>query len=63
MADEFQGVADGGTIATAIDPVCGMKVDPQRAAGSYTHRGTTYYFCCEQCRQTFVRQSEAVFQI
>jgi P-type Cu+ transporter len=38
---------------TAIDPVCGMKVDPARAAGSATHAETTYYFCCKGCLAKF----------
>jgi Cu+-exporting ATPase len=28
-----------------IDPVCGMTVDPSRAAGHLEHEGLTYYFC------------------
>ena len=27
-----------------IDPVCGMTVDPQRAASTHEHAGRTYYF-------------------
>src|SRR5262245_777363 len=27
-----------------IDPICGISVDPERAAGSYTYNGQTYYF-------------------
>ncbi len=37
----------------AIDPVCGMEVDEKAAAGSVTHRGSTYYFCSPKCRQEF----------
>jgi P-type Cu+ transporter len=36
-----------------IDPVCGMTVDPARAAGSVEHRGTTYYFCSKGCVEKF----------
>src|SRR5688572_607048 len=35
------------------DPVCGMKVVPERAAGSHTHEGTTYYFCSKGCLTRF----------
>jgi YHS domain-containing protein len=35
------------------DPVCGMMIDPARAAGSSTWQGTTYYFCSDACKQTF----------
>ena len=37
----------------AIDPVCGMRVDPKRARGHFTHRGVTYYFCAPGCQQKF----------
>ncbi len=36
-----------------IDPVCGMKVDPNKAAGSYEYKGTTYYFCNPHCLHRF----------
>jgi YHS domain len=31
------------------DPVCGMDVDPEKAARSFGHGGETYYFCSEAC--------------
>jgi Cu+-exporting ATPase len=30
-----------------------MTVTPERAAGRYDHRGTTYYFCCPACLARF----------
>ena len=38
---------------TAIDPVCGMTVDPAHAAGSHEHVGKTYYFCNVSCLNRF----------
>ncbi|HZQ90973.1 MAG TPA: heavy metal translocating P-type ATPase [Terriglobales bacterium] len=35
------------------DPVCGMKVAPERAAATVEHAGTTYYFCAKSCAQKF----------
>ncbi len=35
------------------DPVCGMKVDPRRAAGEQEFEGETYYFCGRSCVQRF----------
>jgi Cu+-exporting ATPase len=35
------------------DPVCGMSVEPESAAGSYEFEGKTYYFCSQSCRQRF----------
>jgi P-type Cu+ transporter len=39
--------------AHSIDPVCGMTVDPARAAGSHEHEGTAYYFCSTGCLNKF----------
>jgi Cu+-exporting ATPase len=42
----------------AVDPVCGMKVDPARAAGETSHAGTTYYFCSKGCLAKFTAAPE-----
>jgi len=39
--------------STAIDPVCGMQVDPETAAAHAEHEGRTYYFCCQGCATKF----------
>ena len=36
-----------------LDPVCGMTVDPQKAAGSVVYQGQTYYFCSKGCAAKF----------
>ncbi len=33
--------------------MCGMMVDPQKAAGSAVHQGQTYYFCSKGCAAKF----------
>src|SRR5437867_10080326 len=33
----------------AIDPVCGMTVDPAKAAGTVEHGGKKYFFCSKHC--------------
>ena len=43
----------GSTDTAVIDPVCGMTVNPETAAGSFEHNGTTYYFCSKHCAQKF----------
>jgi Cu+-exporting ATPase len=48
--DHHHGAAAGG----AIDPVCGMTVDPHSARHRAKHRGHTYYFCSAGCRAKFV---------
>jgi Cu+-exporting ATPase len=40
-------------LAVAVDPVCGMNVE-ERASRSFLHRGKTYFFCSEHCRDKFV---------
>jgi len=35
------------------DPVCGMTVDPNKAAAQTSYWGRTYYFCSQGCRQEF----------
>jgi len=37
----------------AIDPVCGMEVDPVAAEYVSEYRGRSYYFCCRHCKQAF----------
>jgi Cu+-exporting ATPase len=41
------------TDAKTIDPVCGMTVDPARAAAQVEHAGTTYFFCSKGCAAKF----------
>ena len=41
------------TSGAAIDPVCGMTVDPATAAGSHVHGGLTYWFCSTGCLERF----------
>ena len=35
------------------DVVCGMQVDPAKAAGSSEYNGKTYYFCAKSCKAKF----------
>jgi P-type Cu+ transporter len=37
----------------AVDPVCGMKVEPHRAAATERHEGKDYFFCSARCAQRF----------
>ena len=37
----------------AMDPVCGMTVEPATAAGSFAHGGETYHFCSLHCLKSF----------
>ena len=35
------------------DVVCGMQVDPAKAAGKSDYNGKTYYFCSMICKKKF----------
>jgi Cu+-exporting ATPase len=36
-----------------IDPICGMTVEPESAAGKLDYDGETYYFCSIHCQKLF----------
>jgi Cu+-exporting ATPase len=40
------------------DPVCGMPVDPTRAAAKVEHAGKTFYFCSAGCGKKFAASPE-----
>jgi len=42
----------------ARDPVCGMLVDVGGAKYKSDFRGSSFYFCCPRCKQTFDQQPE-----
>lgn len=46
----------------AKDPVCGMNVDENKAAGTAVHKGKTYYFCSTSCKAQFEKQPEKYVQ-
>jgi YHS domain-containing protein len=41
----------------AVDPVCGMTVDP-KTSDKADYKGKTYYFCSLVDKQTFVKAPE-----
>ncbi len=42
------------SVELALDPVCGMRIDPAKAAGSTEYLGKTIYFCGQGCLGKFV---------
>ncbi len=46
----------------ALDPICGMTVDPATAAGQHDHRGQRYYFCGLSCLERFKADPELALQ-
>jgi len=45
-----------------IDPVCGMTVEPQSAAGWFDYQGERYYFCSQHCLHKFREQPQQFLQ-
>jgi Cu+-exporting ATPase len=43
----------------AMDPVCGMKVDPETSKHRFDHGGATYHFCSAGCRTKFAADPAA----
>jgi Cu+-exporting ATPase len=41
-------------MAMVVDPVCGMHIDDEEAAGTAEIQGLTYYFCSQACHDAFV---------
>ncbi|MCC8976864.1 heavy metal translocating P-type ATPase, partial [Bradyrhizobium brasilense] len=44
--------------AFAIDPVCGMKVNPATAKHRFSYNGEEYLFCSSRCRERFEADPE-----
>jgi P-type Cu+ transporter len=44
------------------DPVCGMTVDPDKAAAKVERAGKTYYFCAPGCAKRFQQAPEKYLQ-
>jgi putative ABC transport system ATP-binding protein len=57
IADRILWLEDGEfkeTVTMAVDPVCGMSVERERAVSAEMN-GQTYYFCAQGCRDEFLR--------
>src|SRR5256885_13059477 len=44
------------------DPVCGMSVDPAKAAATVDYAGKMYYFCAPGCAKRFQQDPEKYLQ-
>jgi YHS domain-containing protein len=42
----------------AIDPICKMEVDEEKAAATHEYKGKTYYFCAVGCKERFAQDPE-----
>jgi Cu+-exporting ATPase len=46
--------SEAASMTPVTDPVCGMKIDAAKAAGSVEHDGVTIYFCGKGCQAKFL---------
>ena len=47
----------------AIDPVCGMEVDPLTAEYMSEYKDEIYYFCSPSCKISFDSEPEAYLTV
>jgi putative ABC transport system ATP-binding protein len=62
IADRVLWLEDGEfkeTVTMAIDPVCGMSVEREKAI-SVEREGQLYYFCAKGCREEFMNEFKPV---
>lgn len=54
MVSMIRNLFGGGGSKIAIDPVCGMEVNPKNpSGGDLVHEETRYFFCGKGCRLEF----------
>ncbi len=46
------------TAMSVKDPVCGMEIEKEQAAGRLEHDGKAYYFCSDACKEKFAENPE-----
>lgn len=46
-------------MAEHVDPVCGMQVNGEQAAGQSEYLGEKYYFCSQDCKNKFDQRPES----
>jgi Cu+-exporting ATPase len=47
-------------LTAAVDPVCGMKVDPSTARFKTAYAGQEYFFCCAGCMKNFQADPQGI---
>jgi YHS domain-containing protein len=53
---ESKAQTDKKTGKKVKDPVCGMEMDPESAAGKANYKGKTYYFCSVNEKEQFEKE-------
>lgn len=58
----FALAAQEQTDETAVCPVSGKQIKKSEAKATYEYEGKTYYFCCEKCKEEFMKSPEKYTQ-
>lgn len=53
-----EGIKLTAGVQKLVDPVCGMTVTKETAAGSASYQGKTYYFCSKACHESFTKNPD-----
>jgi Cu+-exporting ATPase len=56
LGETGAGAKSSAALRANVDPVCGMDVDPAKAAYKSEYEGTTYLFCTKDCKTKFDAQ-------
>ena len=56
------GIAQQKAEETVTCPVSGEVVKKSEAKASYDYKGKTYYFCCNDCKEKFMKDPEKYIQ-
>jgi YHS domain-containing protein len=54
----ISGIAQLQAEEKVVCPGCGHMMKKAEAKISYEYKGKTYYFCCEECKEKFVKNPE-----
>jgi Cu+-exporting ATPase len=57
-----KGTTEERAERTAVDPICSMTVEIEKAAGSSVYEDKTYYFCNPNCKKKFDSNPEAALE-
>ncbi|MGB8953012.1 MAG: YHS domain-containing protein [Candidatus Aminicenantales bacterium] len=58
----LSGIAQQAAEDTVICPVNGKVMKTSEAKATFEYQGKTYYFCCEKCKEEFVKNPEKYLQ-
>lgn len=56
------GVAQQQAEEMVVCPVSGKEIKKSEAKATYEHEGKMYYFCCEGCKEKFIKDPEKYLQ-